>query len=65
MEVYIYEISKVRKHKVIARHYIQECIDSMEHFIRSSTRFFFENNEYYKELPQNLKHKLVRAVLHK
>ena len=33
-----------------------------EHVLRS-TRFYFDKNEFYNDLPQNLKHKLVLNVL--
>ena len=59
MEEYLYDVSKVRSEKFLAENYIKECLEYMEQFIRGSTRYYFEQNEFYKELPQNLKHKLV------
>ena len=44
MEVFMYDVSHRRKNKNMPRETIETCIDSMEHFIRSSTSFFFENN---------------------
>jgi len=43
----MYDVSLRRKDKTMARETIETCIDSMEHFIRSSTSYYFDNNEYF------------------
>ena len=42
---------------------IEKCLDHMEEFIRGSTRYNFEQSNFYQELPATLKQKLVKSVL--
>ena len=63
MEEYLYNISGVRKDKNLGKHEITTSLEHMEECIRSSTRFHFEDNHFYQELPQRLKRKLVNTAL--
>ena len=62
-EYYLTDVSNSIKHKRLAKEFINESKTHIKDSILSSTRFFFEENHFYQELPQNLKHKLVTSVL--
>ena len=62
-EYYLTDVSKSIKHKSLPWEYINESKAHIKDGILSSTRFFFEENHFYQELPQNLKHRLVTSVL--
>jgi len=47
MEIYLYDISKVRKDMVMDRTIIKQCMTLMEESIKSSTRFYFLDSEFY------------------
>ena len=65
MEVYLYDISRLRKDKFLGDDKISESLEHMEEYVRNSTRFHFEENNFYKDLPTILKRKLTMAVLYK
>ena len=65
MEVYLYAISNVMKKKTLSLVMIENCKKLMEESVKNSTRFYFEENYFYQELPPNLKLKLIRSVLYR
>ena len=65
MEVYLYDISLLRKDKVLPLEFIDACKTSMKESIKHSTRFYFEENHFYQELPPKLQARLVTSVLYR
>ena len=63
MELYLYKISMVRKNKGLDVEMIKHTLTHLEESITSSTRYYFVQNVFYKNLTPNLKMKLVSKVL--
>ena len=63
MELYLYSISGVRKNKGLDVEMIKHTLHHLEESITSSTRYYFVQNDFYKNLTPNLKMKLVSKVL--
>jgi len=63
IEAFLYEISSVVKNKNLSLQIIHLSKCHIEEAIKNSTRFYFESNRFYRELPPRLKHKLVANVL--
>ena len=63
MEIYLYSISGVRKDKGLDVDMIKHTLHQLGESITSSTRYYFVQNAFYKNLTPNLKMKLVRKVL--
>ena len=59
MEEYLYNVSKVNKDKFLGEDYINESLNCMEEAIRTSTRYYFEDNHHYQDLPEVLKRRLT------
>jgi len=65
MEVFLYDVSRRRKDKVMDRGLIHNSIVSIQNQVKGSTIIYFEKNQFYSELPQSLQYRLVRSVLHR
>lgn len=65
MERFLYEVSARRDNLHLSLELISDCKNNMTQFVKSSTRFYFAKNNFYKELPQTLKKKIVNWVLSK
>ena len=63
MELYLYKINGVRKNKSIDFEMIKHTLHHLEESIKSSTRYYFVENEFFRDLPPNMKIKLVFKVL--
>lgn len=65
MEEYLYDVSKARKTKLLDIKIIEQCKELMNQNVHHSTRRYFEENEFFQELPPNLRTKLIKTVLYK
>ena len=65
MEKFVCDISLTFRDKSITKYYFDECMTSMSEYIRNSTRYSFQENQFFKELPPSLKRKLTFTVLSK
>lgn len=54
IEEYLYNVSMVRPEKFLGIEYIEQSLENMEENIRSSTKYSFLDNEFYRDLPANL-----------
>ena len=65
MELYMWTLSAVRKGRGLEDDMVELCLKQMEESILTSTRYYFSNNQFYDELPEVLKRRLVMKVLTK
>ena len=65
MEEYLFNVSKVRRDEFIGQDTIDESLACMDEYIRNSTRFHFQDNHFFRELPEILKQKLTKSVLYR
>ena len=63
IEVFMYQVSKLRKDISFTAEMFDACNDYIEQTTSRSTRVYFKDNEFYTQLPPNLQLKLVQSVL--
>ena len=54
IEEYLYNVSMVRSEKFLGIEYIEQSLENMEENIRSSTKYSFLDNPFYRDLSANL-----------
>ena len=64
IEIFMSEVSKLRKDKRLDEDIFNQCSDYIEESTTNSTRFLFAENEFYKLLPSVLQINLAESVLH-
>lgn len=64
MEKYLFNISSIMKPKQLPQNIIDLCKKNMEESIENSTAHYFEDNQFFQELPPNIKKRLISTVLH-
>ena len=64
MEIFLINISSKRKPKQLSQKIIDSAKMHIEDVIKSSTRYYFEENEFYHELPTPIRNKLIKNVLY-
>ena len=63
METYLFGISMAVKGVDLDDRIIKSCTQHMESAVKGSTLFYFEQNDFYQELPPRLQLNIVTKVL--
>ena len=63
MEEFLSDVSKQVKHRNLPESVYYECKEHIAESVTSSTRFYFDQNPFFQDMPPRMKSRLVRSVL--